>query len=358
MCGVFSGGKMAAAAGAPPQATPVLGVVSTLIEEVAAIGSIAWAGRGAGNRLVYDEVVLFEPGSSNRLFPRLLGGSRTLEGLDRFLPKDAVSGCASAGCDPLAAYDGLLEAVGNVDGSAKVLEAWQGFQAKFGFDLRADLLAWLSGEHVSVRVPSSRPGLFGDTTGVHLFKVKNPAEASGRIESLLGKAAAFLRDRGQEMRIEPATGAEGLRTISIEAFPNCRPVVGVRGDWLVLAGSAEAAAKVWAAKEGKAPGIGESERFRALGLGIDGPVGSISYADVEGELEGFAQLLSGAGFFLSMLPRDKDTEPVLKAGVILTKLGRFFREIDVERDRGGFTRPLKGAEGVHVRTVSTFRRAG
>ncbi len=358
MCGVFANGITAAGASAGPQAAPVLGAVSTLFEEVAAMQSIAWAARGAGSRLVYDEVVLFEPGSSNRFFPRLFGGSRTVEGLDRFLPKDTVTGCASAGCDLLGAYDALLEAVGNVEGSEKVLEAWRGVQAQFGFDLRADLLAWFSGEHVSVRVPSSRPGLFGDTTGVQLWKVKNPGEAAARVEGLLAKAAAHVRDRGQEMRIEPATGTEGLRTISIEAFPNFRPVVGVRGEWLVLAGSAEAAAKVLATREGKAPAIGESERWRALALGIDGPVGSIYYADVEGQLEGFAQLLSGAGFFLSMIPREKDTEPVLKVGAILTKLGRFFREVDVERDRGGFTRPLKGAEGIQVRTVSTFRRAG
>ncbi|HKB15567.1 MAG TPA: hypothetical protein VKF62_05845, partial [Planctomycetota bacterium] len=202
-----------------------------------------------------------------------------------------------------------------------------------------------------------------DTTGVQLWKLRNPGEAAARVEGLLAKAAAYVRDRGQEIRIEPAAGAEGLRTISIEAFPRFRPVVGVRGDWLVLAGSAEAAAKVLATREGKAPAIGESERYRGLALGIDGPVSSIHYADVEGQLEGFAQFLSGAGFVLSMIPRSMnshphDTEAMVKLGAILTKLGRFFREVDLERDRGGFSRPLKGAEGIQIRTVSTFRRTG
>ncbi|HKB15936.1 MAG TPA: hypothetical protein VKF62_07710, partial [Planctomycetota bacterium] len=160
MCGVFSSGVSVAGAKAPPKATPILGALTSLFEEVAALGSVGWATRGAGSRLVHDEVILLEPGSSNRFFPRLLGGSRTLEGLDRFLPKDAVVGCASAGCDPLAAYDALLETVGGVEGSEKILEAWRGLQARIGFDLRADLLAFLSGEHVSVRLPSPGAGLF------------------------------------------------------------------------------------------------------------------------------------------------------------------------------------------------------
>jgi hypothetical protein len=189
-----------------------------------------------------------------------------------------------------------------------------------------------------------------------MFKLKNAGEAGARVAGLLEKGAAFLRDRGQEVALEPVTGAEGLRTVALEAFPAFRPVVGVRGEWLVVASSAEAAAKAWAAKEGKAPTILENERFRSLQLGLDGPVSAIGYADVERQLEGFAQLLTGLGFFTSLVPRDKETEPILKVGRILTKLGRFLREIDVERDRGGFLRPLKGAEGVQIRAVTTFRR--
>jgi len=335
--------------GAPPDARPVIETVSACINEFALLRSIVSVERTKGNRTIADTVLLVEEGNSERFLPRLLGMGRTLEGFERGVPKEASSFSASAGCDVAGAYDALVASIreNTIEGEG-LLEMWEGIQQQFGFHLRNDLLAHLSGGSTSICFP----GKDGGAEWVWRIGLTNGEAVSASVTGGLQKGAAFLHGRGQEAEIRPVEG--GLHEIRLAAFPTFRPVVGVAGKSLVLASSAAAIQRSGAVSKGD--GILESPGFRSLELGIDGPVGAVHYANVEGQLEGFAQLLSAAGFFASLAPQEKDTRPVIKVGAILTKLGRFFREIDLELDRGGFSRTLPNGEGMFYRLVSVQRR--
>jgi hypothetical protein len=351
MCEFVGGMIGMAGMGAPPQARPVIETVSACVNEFSALRSVVGTEKVKGNRYIADTVLLLEEGSSDRFLGKLLGLGRNLEGFERGVPREASAFSSSAGSDLAGAYDALLTAVreNTLEGEG-LLQKWEGIQQQFGFNLRDDLLVHLSGGSTSVCFPNEK----GGSEWVCRVGIANEQAVSSAVANGLQKALGYLRERDQGGELRPVEGAAGLQEVRLEAFPRFHPVVGVAGGHLVLASSGAAVRRTTQLPKGE--GILDNPRFRSLELGIDGPVGAVYYANVEGQMEGFAQILSGIGFFASLLPAQRETRPIVKLGAILTKLGRFFREIDLELDRGGFARSLPNGEGLFYRTVSTFRK--
>ena len=100
----------------------------------------------------------------------------------------------------------------------------------------------------------------------------------------------------------------------------------------------------------------ENQRFSQLGIGKRGEeTEAISYGQIEASLEGLCDLLGAAGFFLSLLPEERDTRPLLIAGSILTKITPALRELDMGYDWATESIPVPDGKGWMSRQVHRYR---
>ena len=109
--------------------------------------------------------------------------------------------------------------------------------------------------------------------------------------------------------------------------------------------------RVW---RGEEPDIRSSESFARLGIGKGDTVDYLGFGRVHASLGGFANLLGAAGFGLSMLPKERDTRPLLKMGAILSKLAPFFRELDMSFDWGTEIVTTTAPDTIMSRTIYRY----
>jgi hypothetical protein len=112
-------------------------------------------------------------------------------------------------------------------------------------------------------------------------------------------------------------------------------------------------ARVDAVRRGAAASIRQSPAFAALGLGRQDKVSSLAFGRVTAGAPGLVDVVAAAGFFLALLPAERDTEPLRLGGAILTKLAPALRELDIGYDWGTETAPDEHGASV-VRSVVRY----
>ena len=259
------------------------------------------------------------------------------------VPADATGFYFDSGIDPAALFDliaGLVQE--NVDHGDQLVAAGAGLR---------EVLAQFSGEMASVSFPSQ--GATGCPLGecVCFVRLEKTDGVSDWLSASLDGCARYLISRGQHMEVE---SSGGMYEIRLAAFPWIRPVIGVRGNHLICATSAAAVAKIARVQNGQEANIRSSERFTRLGVGREDAVDYLHYAQVDESTEDFANLVSAAGFFLSVLPEDKKTRAAIKLGAILTKLSPALRELDIRYDWASELASWS-EDAVKLRTVIRYR---
>jgi hypothetical protein len=105
---------------------------------------------------------------------------------------------------------------------------------------------------------------------------------------------------------------------------------------------------------GEAKDIRSSQRFAQLGIGNGGHY--LDYYQLDASMAGLNNLVSAAGFFLSMLPQERDTREAIKVGAILTKLAPALRALDLSMDTGADVLPSPSPDTIMTRRVTRYRR--
>jgi len=335
--GVISGLVQLAASqgGDSPQINAVLAVVKTIFEEIRKLETVGLSERAEGDLSVVDSRVVFSQDGKSGFIEKLIAAQEPITAdFVRVVPRDATGFWMTSGVNPLTVYDTIISGVRRLGGEEgeQLLAVWKAVQEQSDFLLR-DLLSWIDGGMGVVMLPSTSGG---SGEAVVYFRVTDGSKAKIFLEAVWSSTVEYVRGREQNIDRVKVEGLPDFEEIHVDAMPWFRPVVGFPEGVVVIASSAEAAKRVGAAVTGRAPNISENPRFQALGM-PDGSFTEIFYSDVERSLADLADLLGSAGFFLSLVPEERDTRPVIKTGHILTKLAAFLRDVDIAVDYGSWS---------------------
>jgi len=259
---------------------------------------------------------------------------------DRYIPADATGFSVDASVDLERLYKFALDFIKKhiPEGEAHVAKLNE-ILASLGFDPEKDLFSWWSGETMSVSLPAavvSPMGGGGDF--IVMIRVKDAEIAKHKVDQFIGFVSKFAEEQGQALMVTPASvNADGFKQITHPlAAMLLRPVVGVTGDWLVIAANPPAVNKCLDVAAGKAASIVENERFKAEGLTPKGPVRSASFTDTSQfgqELGTMVSIIGMAGGMAAASIPDEGGAKQAKAVAqkalgILMKLGPVLQKID------------------------------
>jgi hypothetical protein len=353
--GIFRNALTMAASqmGQDPNAQGAVRIFEIILNELGRLGSVTAVEQSQKDRRITEARMTFESGDTEAFFERLVREQRPLDNPISVVPKDAMAFYMTAGVRPLTIYDAILGLIReHLPDGAQHLQMWQAIQDNVGVDLRADLLSWLDGGAGWIALPGKR----GGSTELVLYLRLLEEDAARRVlEGTVRKIRKFVESRGQAMEIVELPDSDGkFWEIQIGAFPWLRPVVGLPGGYAVLASSRDAVNRIMKTYSGEAPNFTKNPAYKAMEL-PEGPLVEVYYLDLKGSMEGVANLASGAGFVLSVLPNNYETRHARKLGAILTKLAVFIRAIDIGVFTGGWTRYEPEHHSVFSRMVSQIR---
>lgn len=287
---------------------------------------------------------------------------------DEFIPEDALEFSVNSLLDFEALYKLVIDFVRDeIPGGAEGIETWNGLLASIDFDPHRDVFSWWSGEMVSVKVPPAFvTPMGGGSEFVYMFRVKDPELASRKINVAIDFVNRKLQDGGQKLLVMPApVDAEGFRQVThpiVMMFLN--PVIGVKGEWLMIGQSPAAVNKCLAVAAGKAPSIVKNDRFRREGLVPKGPVVSCSFKDTStfgqelGAMVGMVGLASG--MVTATIPDEdakwrKAKKIIQSLASIIMKLGPVFQKLDFYSSEASMS-TYDNRLTVRKETVVTYRR--
>lgn len=268
------------------------------------------------------------------------------EQFDRYIPATATGFKVSTFIDIPLLYATALEFIQqNVPGGADTVKNMKDGMASVGFDPERDIFSWWSGEMISVEMPAAVVTPMGGADSVMMIRVKDPKVAAEKLDSAINGLKGLIEKGGKDspipVVIAPASGGpDGFREIMFAPMAMfVRPVMGVSGDFLVVATSTASVNKCMDVAAGKAPSILKNERFAAEGIVPKGPVTAASFADTSRlaqELGGVLMALSfGGRLAVAQIPSDgcdddarKAKQALGKAFEILMKLGPVLNKID------------------------------
>lgn len=339
-------GKAGAAGARDPEAADMVAMLRAILDELDVCDHLMNTTVSDGTTVTSTALVKMRPDFDSSSLATLFTGQKPWSGWTRFVPADATEFYFDTGMNPAAFCDLgiqlLKENLRDPEIPTKVLT-----------DLRDDLLANISGE--SAYVALSRVGPEGCALGdcVTFLRLDKSEGVLDRVKGWLEGLARHLSTRGQKMAV---VTAEGVHEVRLEAFPWIRPAIAVREDCLVVATSSAALAKVDRVRAGEERSIRSRQEFATLGIGKADSTEYLAYGRIDSSMNGFANLVSAAGFFLSLLPEERDTRAAIKLGAILTKLAPALRELRIKFDWGTELLPSTTPDVIMSRTVYHHHR--
>ncbi len=262
------------------------------------------------------------------------------EKFDQYIPAEATGFELSATIDLETIYDMILDFIAKeIPDGKEAISKWNGILASVGFDPKADLFAWWSGEVASIEMPQAVVTPMGGKDKVVMIRVKNPELARTKLNACVDMIKSRMQGEGQMLTISPAKiDAEGFREIvhpSLAMF--LKPVFGVQGDWLMVGTSAASIQKCLNVASGKAPSIMKNDRFTEEGLVPKGAIRCASFEDTSKTGQEIASALGMVGMFGPMMvggmpsktPEEKQEKQMVESLMgILVKLAPVVQKID------------------------------
>lgn len=319
-----------------------------------------------GLRRHTHSVLHLQPGKHELPLAATLLKRKPFERFDRFIPADATGFSLSPMLDVEGLYNfarGFVKE--SIPGGVEIVAKFDAQLTSVEFDLKRDLFSWWSGEYIHVEMPAAVVTPFGGSDGVVMFRVKDHAIASQKVNAALDFVAAKLKGSGQMVMLTPApVEAEGFRQIMHPAMAMfIQPVVGVHGDWLMIGTSPNAINRCLQVEAGTAESITSNERFAREGLLPPHPVRSLSFKDTSnfGKSSAAAVGMLGmvGGMFVAGLPAEDEEARRFKkvaqsALAIAMKLGPILQKIDFYSSESCMT-TYDGKSTIRTESVVTYK---
>ncbi len=310
-------------------------VVHKLLDAVSIIDYIAAVETTDGYTTHTESVAALTPDAAgNPIYPVFANSSR-LTDFDRFLPRETVSFSVAGGID-LGALCTFIEDTIREGGPAgeELMNQWAALQTELGFDLRADVLAWIGGSSVSVTLE--------DGAGtVLLIEVMNEDVAREKVNAALDFLSTKLGELAASNPMLAMLMVNRMPTLNddLEGFENLRfamvpqPIVwGVADGHLIFGSSAEAVLLCLDTAQGQHPGIRDNARVMTEALVPDGPFSAVSLTDLRelgNELAQGIGMVSMMGGMMGAFIPDPQVQPIImKVSGMLAKLTPVVNKID------------------------------
>lgn len=298
------------------------------------------SGATKGMREMRWDAVRLQSGKEGTPLAKAILNRKPFDKFDQFIPAEATGFSLSGAIDFEMLYDMVIDFVEKeVPGGKDGVAQWKNMLASVGFDPKADLFAWWSGEMTSIEMPPAVVTPMGGGDGVFMVRVKNTELAKTKLNSFVDMIKTKMQGEGQTLMISPAkVDAEGFREIthpSLAMF--MKPVIGVHGDWMMIGTSSTALQKCFDVAAGKSPSVMKNARFSEEGLVPKGPVRSASFADTSKTGQELASALGMVGMFGPMIvggmpdktAEEKQQKQVIESGMrILVKLAPVLQKLD------------------------------
>lgn len=293
-----------------------------------------------GMREMRWDAVRLQSGKEGTPLAKAILNRKPFEKFDQFIPAEATGFSLSGVMDFEMLYDMVIDFVEKeIPGGKEGVTKWKGMLASVGFDPKADLFAWWSGEMASIEMPPAVVTPMGGGDGVFMIRVKNMELAQAKLTAFVDMIKTRMQGEGQMLMISPAKlDVDGFREITHPTLAMfMKPVIGVHGDWMMIGTSTTALQKCFDVSSGKSPSVMKNARFSEEGLIPKGPVRSASFADTSKTGQELASALGMMGMFGPMIvggmpektAEEKQQKQVIESGLrILVKLAPVLQKID------------------------------
>jgi hypothetical protein len=345
--------------------------VAQLIEKLGAevdiVDYIVASMRTEGHREITDNVTRIRPGQENSPLARMILDRRPFDRFDRYVPMQATSFSLTSLIDLERSYKLVLEFIEkNAPEGPEHVAKFKAVLAGTGFDPERDLFSWFSGEMIEVQMPPAVVSPMGGNDWVLMIRIKDKEIATQKVNALIDFVNGLMQGRGQTLMVSPANvHGEGFREITHPLLMMfLRPVIGVKGDWLILGSSAKSINTCLETASGDVPSIAANERFKDEGLTPDGPVRSVSFKDVSKRGQELAAMVGAMGMVGGMvtasMPSGEPKAAKLKQMIqkllgIAAKLGPAMQKLDFFSSEASMC-TYDGKLDLRSRTVITYKR--
>ncbi len=306
----------------------VKGIIFHIIEELNFVDTVVSTRRTEGLQEIISSRVTLTPDFAKKPFALAFTQQKQIAQFDKHVPEEASGFSLWSGVDITILYDAVIDFIGKEvpDGEA-ALKKWEKVQTDIGFNLKNDLLSWISGEMISVTLPGAMPG---QSNAVLMLRTSDAKLAAEKINGWLDMLAAF----GQENQIMvgpcPEVEAEGFRSVfhPMMMMAQMKPVIGVNDGWLMIATSPKALNMCLATAAGKHPSIRANTRFQNEGLSPEGPVSSASFTDLSNLGQEMAMAFGMMGMASGFMPDKPEMRPIKSIFTMMTRLAPVMAQID------------------------------
>ncbi len=302
---------------------PALCAIRSAVEMLDILDYVVVTTETKGRRKLEHSLRRFRPGKENSPVARAFLNRKPFERFDKYIPADATGFNVSGLVDPEGSYKIVLEFIEkNVPEGSDAIAHWKSLLASVDFDPQRDIFDWLSGEMISIDMPPAVVTPMGGGDKVWMFRVKNGALASRKVNAAIDFINAKLQAEGQMLLVSPAqVRAEGFREVTHPlAAMFMRPVIGVTGDWLMIGTSASAINKCLDVAAGEAPSIRTNARFKEEGIIPDGAVQGASFSDTSKLGQELGQAVGMIGMVGGMMSAGINGEGAAEKKQMLQKL--------------------------------------
>jgi hypothetical protein len=236
--------------------------------------------------------------AEGKLLTKVLSGGQPFDNWQVWVPADAISYSLGRGANLHPIYEWIVDVIpAQFPEAAPAFEQFEQLQSQWDVHVDRDILQALSGEFVSVSLPSQDSMRPGSHESVLALRCHKP----DRIRTLLHRLLETLEQhpvvKAQQLKMVPCEDLDGFEQLSSNVFAllGIQPVIGFRDGWMVLGSSPSAVERVLDAKAGKAETIAAAESFKQFHLQIDGPVDAVSYQNLAEQTRHAARLINQVG---------------------------------------------------------------
>ncbi len=339
--------------------------VSKLIELANIVDYSVTSVRTKGRQELKDEAVRFQPGKEKSPIAQMILQRKAFDRFDQFIPEDAKGFDLSGGVDLEKLYQIAIEFVEqNLPDGKGLIEKWKGLLAGVDFDPQRDVFSWFSGEMISMELPAAVVTPMGNTDNVLMIRVKDSEIATKKVNGAIDFFSALMQGQGQALSISPAdVQGHPFRQITHPMMAMfLRPLVGVNGDWLIIATSTGAVNKCLDVAAGKTASVSKNERFVREGLVPKGAVHAASFRDTSqfgNELGGGAAMAGMIGGMAAAgmgkeVPTEVKTAIQSALGIVM-KLGPVLQKIDFYSSEASMT-TYDGERTLRTESVTTYKQ--
>jgi hypothetical protein len=230
----------------------------------------------------------------------MLMGGEPFDNWQSWIPADAVAYSLTSGVRLHPFYERLTELLReNIPEAEAGFAEFEKAQETFGVHLDRDILQSFSGECVSMTLPSLDKANPDGHETVSALRCNNPERIGELLHRLVDALNTIPAVQAQQLRLESCDDLPGFERLDALMFAmfNVQPVIGFRDGWMILGSSQGAVERLLDARADRSKTIDASEDFKRFDLEIDGPVRSLSYADLAENTRHAAQVVRQIGMF-------------------------------------------------------------